>query len=77
MDEKKFTVKEIAGIEQVSESLVYDWVKLGYLQAERMPFSLLRQKAAKPAARAKQKARATEKALRAPADWVQSAVLRE
>lgn len=37
MEEKKYTVKEIAGLEQVSESLVYDWVKLGYLQAERTP----------------------------------------
>lgn len=34
---KKWTVKEIASLEQVSESLVYDWVKLGYLQAIRMP----------------------------------------
>ena len=37
MEDKKYTVKEIAGLEQVSESLVYDWVKLGYLQAERTP----------------------------------------
>ena len=37
MEDKKYTVKEIAGIEQVSESLVYDWVKLGYLQVERTP----------------------------------------
>lgn len=37
MKEKKYTVKEIAGIEQVSENLVYYWVKLGYLQVERMP----------------------------------------
>ena len=37
MKEKIYTVKEIAGLEHVSESLVYDWVKLGYLQAERTP----------------------------------------
>lgn len=37
MEDKKYTVKEVAGLEQVSESLVYDWVKIGYLQVERTP----------------------------------------
>ncbi len=35
--EKRYTVKEIAGYEQVSDKLVYDWIKLGYIQCSRMP----------------------------------------
>lgn len=37
MSNKTYTVKEIAHMEKVSESLVYDWVKLGYLVIIRTP----------------------------------------